>query len=74
MDNIYFFWQICNWLVNLIKDLDFCYVLLIFINNNTWVIPLKDTKGVTITNAFQLILDASNRKPKNIWEDKGSEL
>ena len=59
---------------NLIKDLDFCYVLLIFINNNTWVIPLKDTKGVTITNAFQLILDASNRKPKNIWEDKGSEL
>ena len=74
MDNIFFFWQICNWLVNLIKDLDFCYVLLIFINNNTWVIPLKDTKGVTITNAFQLILDASNRKPKNIWEDKGSEL
>ena len=60
--------------MNLIKDLDFCYVLLIFINNNTRVIPLKDTKGVTITNAFQLILDASNRKPKNIWEDKGSEL
>ena len=60
--------------MNLIKDLDFCYVLLIFINNNTWVIPLKDTKGVTITNAFPLILDASNRKPKKIWVDKGGEL
>ena len=60
--------------MNLIKDLDFCYVLLIFINNNTWVIPLKDTKRVTITNAFQLILDASNHKPKKIWVDKGGEL
>ena len=49
-------------------------MLLIFINNNTWVIPLKDTKGVTITNAFPLILDASNRKPKKIWVDKGGEL
>ena len=26
----------------------------------TWVIPLKDKKGITITNAFQKILDESN--------------
>ena len=36
------------------------------------VIPLKDEKGITITNAFQKILDESNRKPNKIWVDKGS--
>ena len=39
-----------------------------------WVIPLKDKKGITITNAFQKILDESNRKPNKIWIDKGSEF
>ena len=29
-----------------------------------WVVPLKDKKGITITNAFQKILKESNRKPK----------
>ena len=38
----------------------------------TGVIPLKDEKGITITNAFQKILDESNRKPNKIWVDKGS--
>ena len=37
-----------------------------------WVIPLKDKKGVTITNAFQKILDKSGCKPNKIWVDKGS--
>ena len=32
-----------------------------------WVVPLKDTKGVSI-------LKKSNRKPKKIWVDKGSEF
>ena len=27
-----------------------------------------------ITNAFQKILDESNRKPNKIWVDKGSEF
>ena len=36
-----------------------------------WVIPLKDKKDVTITNAFQSILNDSKRKPKKIWVDKG---
>ena len=31
-----------------------------------WVIPLKDKKGTTITNAFQNILHESNRKPNKI--------
>ena len=38
------------------------------------VVPIKDKKGVTIVNTFQKILDDSNRKPNNIWVDKGSEF
>ena len=38
-----------------------------------WVIPLNDKKIITtITNAFQKILDKSNRKTNKIWVDKGS--
>ena len=36
--------------------------------------PLKDKKGITITNAFQKILDESSRRPNKIWADKGSEF
>ena len=36
------------------------------------VIPLKDKKGVSIVNAFQKILDNSERKLNKIWVDKGS--
>ena len=38
------------------------------------VIPLKDKKGVTIVNAFQNVLDKSDRKPDKIWVDKDSEF
>ena len=40
----------------------------------SWVIHLKDKKGITITNAFQKILKESDRKPNKIWVDKGSKL
>ena len=40
----------------------------------TWVVPLKDKIGFTITNAFQKVLKESNRKPNKIWVDKGSEF
>ena len=40
-----------------------------------WVVPLKDKKGLSIVNAFKKILkDPNNRKPHNIWVDRGSEL
>ena len=32
-------------------------------SKHMWVAPLKDRKGITIINAFQKILDESNRKP-----------
>ena len=34
------------------------------------VIPLKYKKGITITNAFQKILDQSGRKPNKIWVEE----
>ena len=39
-----------------------------------WGIPLKDKKGITITNAFHRILKESNRKQNKIWADKGSKF
>ena len=40
----------------------------------TFVVPLKEIKGTTIINAFQSILNKSNRKPNKIWVDQGSEF
>ena len=39
-----------------------------------WVIPLKDKKGITITNAFQKLLGESGHKPSKIWINKSSEF
>ena len=39
-----------------------------------WVIPLKDKKGITITYAFEKILNEPKHKPNKIWVDKGSEF
>ena len=39
-----------------------------------WVALLRDKKCLSIVDAFQKILDDSNRKPNKIWVDKGSEF
>ena len=39
-----------------------------------WVVPLKDKKGVSIVNAFKIILKETNHKPYKIWVGKGSEF
>ena len=44
------------------------------VSKYSWVVTLKDKKGVTIVNAFQKVLDRSNRKPNEIWVDKGSDF
>ena len=49
------------------------YVIDIF-SKFSWVIPLKDKKGVTIVNEFQKVLDKSGRKPNKIWLGKWSEF
>ena len=40
----------------------------------TFVIPLKDKKGISIVNAFNKIIQQSNRKPNKIWVDQGGEF
>ena len=39
-----------------------------------FVVPLKDKKRISITNAFNKIIKQSNRKPNKIWVDQGSEF
>ena len=38
----------------------------------SWVIPLKDKRGITIKNALQKIF--KQRKPKFLWTDRGTEF
>ena len=38
----------------------------------SWVIPLKDKKGITMKNALEKIFN--KRKPKFLWTDKGKEF
>ena len=35
-----------------------------------WVVPLKDTRGISIVNAFQKII-LKGHKPNKIWVDQG---
>ena len=53
------------------KGFRFLLCVIDIFSKYAWVAPLKDKKGV---NAFQKILDDSNRKPNKIWIDKGSEF
>ena len=39
-----------------------------------FVVPFKDKKATTISNAFQSILNNSKRKPNKTWTDQGSEF
>ena len=65
-------------------DKGICFLLCVIdiFSKYGWVIPFKNKKGFTITNAFQKILDESNRheaklkgrKPNKIWVDKRSEF
>ena len=56
------------------KGFKFLLCVIDIFSKYTWVVPLKDKKGVSIVDAFQKILDDSNRKPNKIWVDKGSEF
>ena len=59
---------------NFNKESRFLLCVVDIFSKYAWVVPLKDKKGITITNAFQKILKESNRKPNKIWVDKGSEF
>ena len=43
------------------KGFRFLLCVIDIFSKYAWVVPLKDKKGVSIVNAFQKILDDSNR-------------
>ena len=56
------------------KEIRFILCVVNIYSKNAWVVPLKDKKSITITNAFQKVLDESCRKPNKIWVEKDSEF
>ena len=56
------------------KGIRFSLCVIDIYSKYVWAIPLKDKKGITITNAFQKILDGSNQKLNKTWVNKGSEF
>ena len=56
------------------KGFRFLLCVIDIFSKYAWVIPLKDKKGISIVNAFQIILKESNRKPNKILVDKGSKF
>ena len=53
------------------KGFRFLLCIIDIYSKYAWVITLKNKKEITITNAFQWILDESKHKPNKIWVDKG---
>ena len=56
------------------KGFRFLFCVIGIFSKYAWVVPLKDKEGVSIVDAFQKILDDSNRKPNKIWVDKEIEF
>ena len=56
------------------KGILFLLCVLDIFSKCAWLISLKDKKGITITNAFQKILNMSNCERNKIWVDKSSEF
>ena len=48
------------------KGFIFLLCIIYIFRKYAWVVPLKDKKGASIVDAFQKILDDSNRKPNKI--------
>ena len=56
------------------KGIRFLLCVIDIFSKYAWVIPLKDKKGITITNAFKKNLNEPNCKTNKRWVDKGSEF
>ena len=61
-------------IININKGFRFSLCVIDIVSKYAWVLPLKDKEGVSIVNAFQKILQESDRKPNKTWVDKGSEF
>ena len=56
------------------KKFRFLFCVIDIFSKYAWFVSLKDKKGVSIVDAFQKILDDSDREPDKIWVDKGSRF
>ena len=56
------------------KGIKYLLCVIDLFSKYAFVVPLKDKKGATITDAFQSILDKSKKKPNKMWVDQGSEF
>ena len=56
------------------KGIRFLLCVVDIFSKYTWIVPLKDKRGVSIVTAFQSILKQSNRKPNKTWVSKDSEF
>ena len=56
------------------KGICFLSCVIDIFSKYAWVIPLKNKRIITITQAFRNILHESNCKPNKVWVDKGSEF
>ena len=61
-------------IMNLVKEFVFLLCVIDIVIKYAWTVPLKDKKGIAITDAFQKILDDPSHKPSKIWLDKGGEF
>ena len=56
------------------KGFKFFLCVIDIFSKHTWIVSLKNKKGVSIADAFQKILDKSRHKPSNIWVNKGRDF
>ena len=61
-------------LIKFNKGFRFVLCVIDIFSKYAWVTPLRDKKGLSIVNAFQIILQDSRRKPNKIWVDKRSKF
>ena len=54
------------------KDFRYLLTCIDIFSKYSWVIPLKDKKGINVKNALQKI--SKQRIPKFLWTDRGTEL
>ena len=54
------------------KGIKYLLCVIDLFSKYAFVVPLNDKKGISIANAFQIILNKSKRKSNKIWVDKGS--
>ena len=56
------------------KEIKYLLCAIDLYSKYAWIHTLNDKKVLSIVKSFQKVLDDSNRKPNNIWVDKGGEF